>query len=171
MSILYVTILTIISSQIKFMKFKSGDKAPNFSGLDQDGNEISSSDYSGKKLIVYFYPKDNTPGCTVESCDLRDNEQPLKELGYSILGVSADSQEKHQKFISKYNLPFPLLADTEKEVIKAFGVWGEKKFMGKVYDGILRTTFVIDEHGVIQHVIDKVKTKTHSDQIIELISK
>ena len=171
MSILYVTILTIISSQNILMKLKSGDKAPNFSGYDQDGNELSLSDYTGKKLIMYFYPKDNTPGCTVESCDLRDNELRLKKMGYEILGVSADSQAKHQKFISKYNLPFPLLADTEKVVIESFGVWGEKKFMGKVYNGILRTTFVIDENGVIEHIIDKVKTKTHSDQIIELLSK
>ena len=153
------------------MKLKSGDKAPNFSGLDQDGKKRSLSDYVGKKLILYFYPKDNTPGCTVESCDLRDNELRLKKMGFEILGVSADSQEKHQKFIAKFNLPFPLLADIDKEVINAFGVWGQKKFMGKVYDGILRTTFVIDENGIIEYIIDKVKTKTHSDQIIELRSK
>ena len=170
LSILYVTILTIISSQSNFMKLKSGDKAPPFSGLDQDGKTRSLSDYAGKKLVLYFYPKDNTPGCTVESCDLRDNEQRLKKMGYEILGVSADDQAKHQKFITKYKLPFPLLADTDKTVIKAFGVWGEKKFMGKTYDGILRTTFVIDEHGIIEHVIEKVKTKSHSNQIIELLS-
>ena len=153
------------------MRLKKGDKAPDFSGMDQDGKVRSLKDYIGKKLILYFYPKDNTPGCTAESCNLKDNESELKARGMEILGVSADTQQKHQKFIEKYGLPFPLLADTEKEVINAYGIWGEKKFMGKVYDGIIRTTFVIDEQGIIEHIIDKVKTKNHSEQIIDLISK
>jgi peroxiredoxin Q/BCP len=149
---------------------KVGDKAPSFSGLNEKGEVVTLSDYKGKKLIIYFYPKDNTPGCTVESCNLRDNYSELQKLGFEILGVSADTASKHNNFINKYDLPFPLLADTEKEIIQSFGVWGEKKFMGKVYDGILRTTFVIDEDGVISHIIDKVKTKTHSEQIIDLTS-
>lgn len=149
---------------------KEGEKAPDFKGVDQDGKEISLSDYKGKALILYFYPKDDTPGCTAESCNLRDNYSALKKKGFEILGVSADSSAKHKKFINKYELPFPLLADNEKDIINKYGVWGEKKFMGRVYDGILRTTFVIDKEGVILHKIDKVKTKTHSEQIIELIS-
>jgi thioredoxin-dependent peroxiredoxin len=146
---------------------KPGDKAPNFSGIDQNGNTISLNDFQGKKLVVYFYPKDDTPGCTAQACNLRDNYQAFKSAGYEILGVSADTAAKHQKFIEKYSLPFPLIADTEKEVIKAFGVWGEKKFMGKIYDGIHRETFIIDENGVIEEVIDKVKTKEHTEQILK----
>lgn len=153
------------------MKIKTGDKAPDFSGLDQDGKNISLSDYKGKKLILYFYPKDNTPGCTVESCNLRDNYSELKKMGFEILGVSADNEKKHKNFISKFNLPFPLLADTEKKTILDYGVWGEKKFMGRVYDGIYRTTFIIDENGIVSHIIDKVKTKNHSEQIIEIIKE
>ena len=149
---------------------KEGDKAPSFKGLNEKGEVVESEDYIDKKLIIYFYPKDNTPGCTVESCNLRDNYEALQKLGYEILGVSADSSDKHQKFINKFQLPFTLIADTEKVMIKDFDVWGEKKFMGKVYDGILRTTFVIDEKGVIDHIINKVKTKTHSEQIMDLIS-
>lgn len=146
---------------------KPGDKAPNFSGIDQNGNTISLNDFQGKKLVVYFYPKDDTPGCTAQACNLRDNYQAFKSAGYEILGVSADTAAKHQKFIEKYSLPFPLIADTEKEVIKAFGVWGEKKFMGKIYDGIHRETFIIDENGEIEEVIDKVKTKEHTEQILK----
>jgi peroxiredoxin Q/BCP len=146
---------------------KPGDKAPNFSGIDQNGNTISLNDFQGKKLVVYFYPKDDTPGCTAQACNLRDNYQTFKNAGYEILGVSADTAAKHQKFIEKYSLPFPLIADTEKEVIKAFGVWGEKKFMGKIYDGIHRETFVINENGVIEEVIEKVKTKDHTEQILK----
>lgn len=144
---------------------------PEFKGLDENGNEVSMSDFKGKKLIVFFYPKDDTPGCTAEACNLRDNYSALKKLGFEILGISADSSKKHGKFINKYNLPFSLIADTEKDIINAFNVWGEKKFMGRVFNGILRTTFVIDEEGIIRHIIDKVNTKTHSEQIIELISK
>ncbi|MCB0706139.1 MAG: thioredoxin-dependent thiol peroxidase [Saprospiraceae bacterium] len=145
---------------------KAGDAAPSFSGLDQDGNQISLSDYAGKKLVLYFYPKDNTPGCTAESCNLRDNYSKLQKEGYNVLGVSADSAKKHQNFINKFDLPFPLLADTDLEVIKAYGVWGPKKFMGRVFDGIHRTTFLIDESGKIEEVIQKVTTKDHAAQIL-----
>ncbi|MBR9922406.1 MAG: thioredoxin-dependent thiol peroxidase [Bacteroidetes bacterium] len=145
---------------------KAGDKAPAFSGVDQNGETIKLEDYKGKKLVLFFYPKDNTPGCTAEACNLRDNYAGLQKAGYEILGVSADSERKHQNFIKKFDLPFPLLADTEKEVINAFGVWGPKKFMGREFDGIHRTTFVIDEQGKIEEVIAKVKTKDHAAQIL-----
>lgn len=144
-----------------------GDKAPTFEGLDQNGNTIKLSDYKGKKLVLYFYPKDNTPTCTVESCNLRDNETLLKSKGFEIIGVSPDSQKKHQNFINKHSLPFPLLADTELEVIKSYGVWGHKKFMGREYDGLHRTTFVIGENGTIERIFKKVKSKTHAEQILE----
>jgi len=147
---------------------KTGDRAPDFKGKDQNGNDIQLSDYKGKKLVIYFYPKDMTPGCTNQACNLRDNYALLQENGISILGVSADDEKKHQKFIEKYELPFPLLADTEKEVIRSFGIWGEKKFMGKVYDGIHRTTFLINEDGKIHAVIEKPKTKAHAEEILEL---
>lgn len=145
---------------------KVGDKAPEFSAKDQDGNVHSLVDYKGKKLVVFFYPKASTPGCTAEACNLRDNWEKFKEEGYEILGVSADSPKRQQNFKEKYDLPFPLLADEDKEVINAFGVWGPKKFMGKEYEGIHRTTFVIDEEGNIFDVITKVKTKEHADQIL-----
>ena len=144
---------------------KIGDKAPNFNSLDQDGNKVSLSDYKGKKLVVFFYPKASTPGCTVEACNLRDNYQTFLSKGYDILGVSADSQKRQQNFRNKHEFPYPLLADEEKEVISAFGVWGPKKFMGREYDGIHRTTFVIDENGIIEDVILKVKTKEHTSQL------
>ncbi|MGG5505946.1 MULTISPECIES: thioredoxin-dependent thiol peroxidase [unclassified Myroides] len=147
---------------------KVGDQAPNFVGFDQEGVKHQLSDYKGKKLVVFFYPKASTPGCTAEVCNLRDNYQVLKEQGYELLGVSADSAARQQKFIDKNNLPFPLLADENKEVLLAFGVWGPKKFMGRTYDGIHRMTFVIDEKGVISNVIEKVKTKDHAAQILEL---
>ncbi len=145
---------------------KVGDPAPAFSASDQDGNTVSLGDFSGKKLILFFYPKDNTPGCTAEACNLRDHYDSLKKAGYELLGVSADSTKRHQNFIEKYELPFPLLADVDKVVIQAYGVWGTKKFMGRVYEGILRTTFIIDEVGMITKVITKVKTKDHTAQII-----
>lgn len=145
---------------------KIGDKAPNFSGLDQDGKPHSLADYNGKKLVVFFYPKASTPGCTAEACDLRDNFERFKANNYELLGVSADSAKRQANFIDKNKLPFPLLADEDKSVIEAFGVWGPKKFMGKEYDGIHRTTFVIDEKGVIENVIEKVKTKEHASQIL-----
>jgi peroxiredoxin Q/BCP len=145
---------------------KIGDKAPEFSAKDQDGNVHSLKDYKGKKLVVFFYPKASTPGCTAEACNLRDNWEKFQAEGYEILGVSADSQKRQQNFKNKYELPFPLLADEDKEVINAFGVWGPKKFMGKEYEGIHRTTFVIDEEGKIFDVISKVKTKEHASQIL-----
>ena len=163
--------LTRFSSKNKKMMLREGDNAPDFTGLDQNGNAVSLSDYRGRKLILYFYPKDDTPGCTAESCNLRDNHTELKKKGFEILGVSADDHKKHLKFIDKYQLTFPLIADTDRKIIESFGVWGEKKFMGKTYDGIKRTTFIIDESGVIQKIIEKVKTSNHSEQIIETISK
>ncbi len=146
---------------------QEGDAAPAFTGVDQDGNKVSLSDYKGKKLILFFYPKDNTPGCTAEVCSLRDGFSELQAKGYELLGVSPDSEKKHQNFIKKHKLPFPLLADTEQETLKAFGVWGKKKFMGREYTGVHRTTFVIDEKGKIEKIYRKVKTKSHSDQILE----
>ena len=146
---------------------KVGDRAPKFSGLDQDGKQHSLLDYAGKKLVVFFYPKASTPGCTAEACDLRDNFERFKANNYDILGVSADSAKAQAKFIEKYNLPFSLLADEDKSVIEAFGVWGPKKFMGKEYEGIHRTTFVIDENGVIEDIISDVKTKAHAIQILK----
>lgn len=143
-----------------------GDKAPNFSAKDQDGNLHTLSDYIGKKLVVFFYPKANTPGCTAEACDLRDNFERFKANNYALLGVSADNEKAQSNFKNKYEFPFPLLADEDKEVIQAFGVWGPKKFMGKEYDGIHRTTFVIDEHGIIEDIITSVKTKDHANQIL-----
>ena len=145
---------------------KEGDKAPNFSGVDENGSQLSLADYSGKKLILYFYPKDLTPGCTVESCNLRDNYNDLLKTGFDVVGVSADDEKKHLKFIDKHDLPFHLLADVDKKVINDYGVWGPKKFMGKVYDGIHRTTFIINENGMIEKVIKKVKTKEHTEQIL-----
>ena len=144
---------------------QNGDKAPNFSALDNKGNTVSLMDFQGKKLVLFFYPKANTPGCTMEACDLRDNYQSFLAKGYAVLGASADSAKKQQNWIDKHELPFPLLADEDKSAIQAFGVWGPKKFMGREYEGIHRTTFVIDEQGVIENVIRKVKTKEHSSQI------
>jgi peroxiredoxin Q/BCP len=144
-----------------------GDKAPNFSGKDQNGLLHSLADYKGKKLVVFFYPKANTPGCTAEACDLRDNFNRFQQNNYALLGVSADSEKAQLKFKEKYEFQFPLLADEDKSVIQAFGVWGPKKFMGKEYDGIHRTTFVIDENGVIEEVISEVKTKAHAAQILK----
>lgn len=146
---------------------KVGDKAPNFEALDQQGNSIKLADYAGKKLVLFFYPKASTPGCTMEACNLRDNYQSFLAKGYDILGVSADSAKRQQNFITKNELPFPLLADEDKVVINAFGVWGPKKFMGREYDGINRTTFIINENGIIEDVILKVKTKQHTSQILE----
>jgi len=145
---------------------KVGDAVPNFTVNDQDGNAISLTDYKGKKLIVFFYPKANTPGCTAEACNLRDNYTELQKEGYELLGVSADSERKQKNFKEKYDFPFSLLADEDKEVINAFGVWGLKKFMGKEYDGIHRKTFVVDEKGKIEKVIDKVRTKDHAAQLL-----
>ena len=146
---------------------QKGDKAPNFSAKDQDGTTHALSDYAGKKLVVFFYPKASTPGCTAEACDLSNNFERFQSQNYEILGVSADSAKAQAKFKEKYEFPFPLLADEDKAVIEAFGVWGPKKFMGKEYDGIHRTTFIIDETGIISEVITKVKTKEHASQILD----
>ncbi len=146
---------------------QKGDQAPSFSGLDQDGNAHRLSDYAGQKLIVFFYPKANTPGCTAEACDLRDHYETFKAQNYALLGVSADNAKAQSSFRNKFQFPFPLLADEDKSVIQAFGVWGPKKFMGKEYDGIHRTTFVIDEHGIIAEVITEVKTKEHANQLLK----
>tara|TARA_B100001057_G_scaffold171971_1_gene172760 strand:- start:544 stop:996 length:453 start_codon:yes stop_codon:yes gene_type:complete len=145
---------------------KIGDFAPNFKCKDQKGNLISLSDFKGKKVVVFFYPKANTPGCTAEACNLSDNYLKFKSLGYEIIGVSADSEKLQKKFSDKFNFPYSLLCDENKDVINAFGVWGLKKFMGKEYMGINRTTFIIDEKGKIINIIDKVKTKEHTNQII-----
>ena len=146
---------------------KVGDKVPDFTVNNQDGDAVSLSDYKGKKLIVFFYPKASTPGCTAEACNLRDNYKELQKQGYELLGVSADSEKRQTNFRNKYEFPFPLLADEDKIVIKAFGVWGEKKFMGRTYDGIHRKTFLVDKNGIIERVIDKVKTKDHASQILD----
>lgn len=145
---------------------KDGDKAPSFSAKDQDGNTHSLEDYKGKKLVIFFYPKASTPGCTAQACNLKDNYKALQAQGYEVLGVSADSPKRQSNFKNKYELPFPLLADEDKEVIKAYGVWGQKKNFGREYEGIFRTTFLIDEKGKIEEVISKVKTKEHAAQIL-----
>lgn len=150
----------------KMTKFKAGDAAPDFEGIDQNGNRVNLEDFKGEKLVIYFYPKDSTPGCTAQACNLRDNYEVLLSRGYKVIGVSADDEKSHRRFIDKYKLPFPLIADTNKDVIKSFDVWGSKKFMGRTFDGIIRTTFVIDEQGVIQDVIEKVETGNHTRQII-----
>ena len=143
-----------------------GKKAPAFSGNDQNGVKRTLKEFAGKKLVLYFYPKDDTPGCTAEACDLRDNYKKFIAAGYAIVGVSPDEEKKHQKFISKYELPFDLLADTDHSIAEAFGVWVEKSMYGRQYMGIARTTFVIDEKGKIQDIISKVNTKDHSSQIL-----
>lgn len=149
---------------------KAGDKAPNFEGKDENGKKVSLKNYAGKKLVLYFYPKDNTPTCTIEACNLRDNYSLLIKRGYLILGVSADDETKHLKFIKKFDLPFQLLADVDMKVIKAYDVWGKKQFMGRIFDGINRTTFVIDEKGKIEKVITDVKSKNHTEQILEKLA-
>ena len=146
---------------------KVGEIVPPFIVNDHLGNPQSLENHKGSKVVIFFYPKANTPGCTAEACDLRDHYKELKEAGYVLLGVSADTELKQKKFADKFNLPFPLLADTERTILNSFGVWGPKKFMGKEYDGIHRMTFILDEKGVIERVIDKVKTKTHAEQILE----
>jgi len=152
-------------------QLKAGDKAPEFTAKDQDGKQISLADFKGKTVILYFYPQDSTPTCTVEACDFRDNYQSLLSKGFQVLGVSADDEKSHQKFIKKHSLPFPLIADTDRKIIEAYGVWGHKKLFGKEYMGILRTTFIIDGEGKIAHVIDKVTSATASQQVLDLIEK
>ena len=149
---------------------KEGDKAPEFTSINEHGEPISSKDYLGKKWILFFYPKDDTPGCTKEACSLRDHYQALKKKGYDLLGVSPDKATKHKKFIEKYEFQFHLAADPEKEIINAYGVWGPKKFMGKEVIGVYRTTFLIDENGIIDKIITKVETKDHGQQILDLLA-
>jgi peroxiredoxin Q/BCP len=147
---------------------QKGDKAPAFSGVDQNGNTVSLESFGGKKVVLYFYPKDNTPGCTKEACNLRDNYKELLDKGFAVVGVSPDSEKSHQNFASKFELPFPLLSDPELKIIKAYGAWGEKNMYGKKYEGLLRSTFIINEKGIIEEVIKKVKTDDHTNQIFKL---
>lgn len=160
------------STEEKFIahstSLKAGDVAPAFSANDQSGKRISLADLKGKKVVLYFYPKDNTPTCTLEACSLRDEHAFLSKKNYVVIGVSADDEKMHKKFAAKYELPFSLLADTNMEIIKAYDVWGIKKFMGRIYDGIIRTTFIIDEKGVISEVITDVKSKEHGKQVLAL---
>ena len=149
------------------MSLKVGDKTPAFEGIDQNGDPIKLSDFNGKKLVLYFYPKDNTPGCTAQACNLRDNHQALLKAGYAVVGISSDSTKMHQKFIDKFELPFPLIADEDKSIHEQFGTWVEKSMYGRSYMGTARTTFVINEEGVIEEIIDKVKTKDHTAQILK----
>lgn len=147
---------------------KVGDQAPEFISKDQNGDPVALNDFKGKRVVIYFYPKDNTPGCTAQACNIRDNYSDIQKEGIVILGVSADDEKKHQKFIEKFELPFPLLADTEHDLLNLYGVWGEKKFMGKVYDGIHRTTFILNEDHTIRGIIEKPKTKDHTREILEI---
>jgi peroxiredoxin Q/BCP len=151
------------------IELTEGQKAPDFKAKDQNGNNISLSDFSGKDVILYFYPKDDTPGCTAEACSFRDNYQSLLKDGFEVLGVSIDNEKSHQKFITKYDLPFPLIADTEKEIVEAYGVWVEKSMYGKKYMGVARKTFIIDKNGIIRKIIDKVDTKNSSEQVLEAL--
>ena len=151
-------------------KLREGEKAPTFTGIDQDGKSVSLSDFSGKNLILFFYPKDMTPGCTAEACNLRDNYTELRKKGFEILGISPDSVSRHQKFTEKYELPFKLIADEEKEILKNYGVWGEKKMYGRSYMGVNRTTLIIDKEGTIIKIFPKVKTNDHTAQILSELS-
>ncbi len=151
-------------------KLKVGELAPSIVAVDQNGEKITLEEYRGKKVVLYFYPKDNTPGCTAESCDLRDNYSQFLKQGFEIIGVSADSENSHLKFISKYELPFRLISDVDKKVLLDYEAWGEKRLMGKTYMGILRKTYIVNEDGVVEKIIDKVKTKEHSKQIFEELS-
>jgi thioredoxin-dependent peroxiredoxin len=149
-------------------RLKEGSKAPMFEGIDQQGRMVKLTDFSGKKVILYFYPKDNTPGCTAEACNLRDNYDELINKGYAIIGVSPDTEKSHKGFAGKYLLPFTLIADTSKKIVNDYGVWGEKKLYGKSYMGVLRTTFIIDENGIIEKIIEKVDTAGHTEQIFKM---
>lgn len=149
---------------------KEGDKAPVIKGVNQDGKKIELKNYLGKRVILFFYPRDNTPGCTLEACNLRDNYQLLKKKGFEIIGVSTDNEQSHQKFIKKYTLPFDLIADADKKIVNDYKVFGEKKFMGRTFMGTYRTTFIIDEKGIIQKIFTKVKTINHARQILETLN-
>jgi thioredoxin-dependent peroxiredoxin len=153
------------------LQLKEGLKAPYFEGIDQNGNTVKLNDFTGKKVILYFYPKDNTPGCTAEACNLRDNHETLIKKGFAVIGISADTEKSHKSFADKYSLPFPLIADTSKKILNDYGVWGEKKLYGKTYMGVLRTTFVIDEKGIIEKIVEKVNTADHTEQIFKMYNK
>jgi peroxiredoxin Q/BCP len=169
MKSLILSCFAILISAIAFSqtKLKAGDKAPEFTSKDQDGKPVSLADYKGKKVILYFYPKDNTPGCTAEACNLRDNKEALDKDGYAVLGVSTDDEASHRDFREKYSLPFPLVADTDHSINEKYGVWVEKERDGKKFWGTARTTFIIDENGMITRIIDKVETKDHATQILK----
>ncbi|MDZ7879362.1 MAG: thioredoxin-dependent thiol peroxidase [Saprospiraceae bacterium] len=159
------------SSEPQARHLKVGDPAPDFAALDEYGKTVGLSDFRGKKLAIFFYPADNTPACTAAACSLRDHYAELKARGIEMLGVSPDSQKKHQNFIKKFDFPFSLVADENMELMQAFGVWGLKKFMGRTFNGVLRTTFLIDENGIIEQIFDKVNTKNHAEQIINSLTK
>ena len=150
------------------MQLKEGMKAPVFEGIDQNGNKVKLGDFTGKKVVLYFYPKDDTPGCTAEACNLRDNWASILEKGFVVIGVSPDNEKSHKGFAEKYSLPFSLIADTSKKIVNDYGVWGEKKMYGRTFLGVIRTTFIIDEKGVIEKIISKVDTGEHTKQIFEM---
>ncbi len=153
------------------IQLKEGMRAPGFEGIDQNGKNVKLSDFKGKKVVLYFYPKDNTPGCTAEACNLRDNYDSFLKKGFAVIGVSPDNEKSHKGFTTKYSLPFPLIADTSKKILNDYGVWGEKKMYGKTFLGVLRTTFIIDEKGIIEKIITKVDTGGHTKQIFDMYNK
>jgi peroxiredoxin Q/BCP len=153
------------------IQLKEGMSAPGFEGIDQNGKNVKLSDFAGKKVVLYFYPKDNTPGCTAEACNLRDNYDSLLKKGFAVVGVSPDNEKSHKGFASKYSLPFPLIADISKNILKAYGVWGEKKMYGRTFLGVIRTTFIIDEKGIIEKIIAKVDTGSHTEQIFNMYNQ
>jgi peroxiredoxin Q/BCP len=153
------------------IQLKEGMKAPGFEGIDQNGKVIKLSDFAGKKVVLYFYPKDNTPGCTAEACNLRDNWDSFLKNGFAVIGVSPDNEKSHKGFAAKYDLPFPLIADISKKILNDYGVWGEKKMYGRSFLGVIRTTFLIDEKGIIEKIITKVDTSGHTKQIFDLYNK
>ena len=153
------------------IQLKEGMKAPGFEGIDQNGKDVKLSDFKGKKVVLYFYPKDNTPGCTAEACNLRDNYDSFLKKGFAVIGVSPDNEKSHKGFAEKYSLPFPLIADTSKKILNDYGVWGEKKMYGRSFLGVIRTTFIIDEKGIIEKIITKVDTSGHTKQIFDLYNQ
>ena len=153
------------------IQLKEGMKAPGFEGIDQNGKNVKLSDFTGKKVVLYFYPKDNTPGCTAEACNLRDNYDSFLKKGFAVIGVSPDNEKSHKGFAAKYSLPFPLIADTSKKILNDYGVWGEKKMYGRSFLGVIRTTFIIDEKGIIEKIITKVDTGGHTKQIFDMYNQ
>jgi len=153
------------------IQLKEGMKAPGFEGIDQNGSTVKLGDFKGKKVVLYFYPKDNTPGCTAEACNLRDNWNTFLQKGFIVIGVSPDSEKSHKGFAEKYTLPFPIIADTSKKILNDYGVWGEKKMYGKSFMGVIRTTFIIDEQGIIEKIITKVETAKHTEQIFNMLNQ